>query len=141
MFTEHGCFDVELRGNILFLEIEGAWNIETALAYQETIAEVIRPVIGKHWAAITIMSNWELCTPDSETVIVNITIDALKKGLVREAVVNNSGLIKLELFEKYRNVTPPSDSKIPFRRRIHKDEEAALEWLASAGFSVDDEPR
>jgi hypothetical protein len=140
MFTEHGCFHVELRGNILFLEIEGAWNIETALAFQKVISETIKPVIGKTWATITLMSNWELCTPDSETVIVNITIDAITKGLVREAVVNNSGSIKLELFEKYRNVTPPGDSKISFKRHIYNDEETALEWLASAGFGVDEVP-
>jgi hypothetical protein len=139
MFSEHGDFDVNLRGNILFLYIQGAWNIETSVAYQEAISEAIKPVIGKNWAAITLMDDWELCTPDSESVLFEIIKDAISKGLTREAVVNSKGTIKLQLFEKYHNVKTPNDTNIPFKRRIYQDEEEALQWLATEGFSIDHE--
>ena len=137
MFTEHGCFYVELKGNILLLDIEGAWNLETALAYQKAITEAIKPIVGQNWAVLTLMNKWELCTPDSEIVIVDIVKNAITKGLTREAVVNNKGTIKLELFNKHRNVKTLSDANIPFKRHIYQDEETALEWLASEGFGVD----
>lgn len=135
MFTEHGCFHVELRGNILYLDIEGAWNIETSIAYRKAITESIQPLIGKPWAAMTLMNDWELCTPDSEIVIFDITKEALANGLVREAVVNSTGLIKLELFEKYKNIEVPTGVNMPFKRRIYQDEQSALDWLAEEGFS------
>lgn len=137
MFSEHGSFHVELRGNILFLDIEGAWNIETALAYQKEIAEAIKPIIGQNWAVVTLMDDWELCTPDSEKVIVKIVLDAIGKGLIREAVVSSQGTLKLELFDKYSHVNTSSDTTIEFKRHIYQDEKKALEWLSSEGFSVD----
>ena len=134
MFTEHGFFNVELRGNILFLYMEGAWNIETSMGFQDAISEAIKPIEGQPWAAITSMDNWELCTPDCEPVFFETIKEGIAKGMIREAVVNNSGTIKLQLFEKYRNVKLPSDIKIPFKRYIFQEQKAAMNWLKKEGF-------
>ena len=134
MFTEHGSFHVELKGNLLLQEIEGAWNIETSIAYKAAIDDIIKPMIGKPWATMTLMSNWELCTPDSELILVSIIKEAIEHGMVREAVVNDTGIIKLQLFEKYRNDKIHKNAKIPFKRRVFQNEKEALEWLASEGF-------
>lgn len=135
MFTEHGYFNVELRGNILFLDIKGAWNIETSLAYQKAISEAIKPIEGQPWAVITLMNDWELCTPDCETVLFEIIKDAIAKGLIREAVVNNNGIVKLQLFEKYRNVKLSNKTKTPFKRHIFQVQEIAMQWLKTQGFN------
>jgi hypothetical protein len=135
MFNEHGSFKVELRGNILFLTIVGAWNIETSKAYQQAISEAIKSLVGTQWAVLTFMDDWELCTPDCEPIFVEIILDGIAKGLVKEAVVNNKSTLKLELFSKYQKIKTPNDTNIPFKRHVYQDEKSALAWLVEQGFS------
>jgi hypothetical protein len=40
----------------MFLHIEGAWNLETSLAYQLAITEASKPLYDKPWVAITVLN-------------------------------------------------------------------------------------
>lgn len=136
MFKEHGSFEIKLLGNVLILNIHGAWNIETSLKYRDAINACIKPIVGQKWAVLTQMTDWELCTPDSEAVLADLIVDAISKGLVREAVVNNKGAIKLELFEKYKKLENYNDPETGFKRYIYDEQADALNWLSQEGFPV-----
>jgi hypothetical protein len=136
MFAKHGNFHLELKGNLLFITISGAWNREAALEYESAIVEATKPLIGIPWAVITVIDDWELCTPDSALVMVGMIKTAIKNGLVREAVVNSKGTIKLEIYEKYKKEKRNGPDNKLFVRHIFQNSDAALEWLSKDGFSA-----
>lgn len=115
----------------------GAWNIETAREFKLELVNNVLPLLPKQWAALTVMSDWELCTPDCEPVIVEFSLEAKKHGLTREAVVNNKEATKLELFEKYQNKQLVKQANPEFERGFFKDEDQALVWLQAQGFTTD----
>lgn len=82
------------------------------------------------------MNEWELCTPDSELVIASTVADAITKGLVREAVFNNNGAIKLELFEKYRKKQNYNKPETRFKRQVFDNQIDAETWLTQEGFPL-----
>lgn len=120
MFNLHGTFNIELRDDIVFVDMIGAWNIETAIAFSDEIKEIIKPIFGRPWAALTHMEEWELCTPDCESVIVEFSLNAKRSGLTRKAVVNEMESTKLELFSRFRNDTLVKQANPEFNRRFLK---------------------
>jgi hypothetical protein len=134
MYTEHGCFHLELKGNILFITLEGGWNLETAMAYGKAINVITKDISSEPWAVLTVTDDWELCTPDSELAIVDFVKKAIENGLTREAVVNNKSSIKLEIYGKYKHLKRSSVDNALFERAIFQDVDQALEWLNKDGF-------
>jgi hypothetical protein len=63
MFNEHGEFNVTIQGDILFAVVSGAWNLETAKAYRETMLKTIESANGNFLGLISNVNAWELCPP------------------------------------------------------------------------------
>jgi hypothetical protein len=136
MFNLHGTFKIELQDDIVFVDMIGAWNLETAIAFSAEIKALTKQIYGRPWAALTRMDEWELCTPDCEPVIVEFSLDAKRSGLTREAVVNEKESTKLELFSRFRNDSLVKQANPEFERRFFKNLASGLAWLHSEGFSV-----
>jgi len=98
MFEQHGDFNVFVVNNTITLTLEGAWNVETSLAYQQEIREKARHLKGSPFGVLTLLNDWELCTPECEKVLVEIVQTAISWGMQKEAVVNDTGAAKLLLF-------------------------------------------
>lgn len=135
MFHEHGGFDLKLEDDILLVDVNGAWNAETAKAYRKAIVKTMEPAKGKSWALISNVEQWELCTPDCELMIVELTKYCRDNGLKREAVVNsNTASIKLELFHKHLKKQASTSLPAVFQREFFKAEKEARAWLKSQGY-------
>lgn len=128
MFAGHGEYSLHLKGNILVSHAYGAWNKETALAYVKDAEKIIAPVVHKKWAVLTHISEWELNTPDVDIIHIKIIESCIDLGLRREAVINDSGLIKMEQFKK------SDSSKGGFQRKFFELQSDGLAWLNSEGF-------
>lgn len=135
MFNQHGVFHLELQGNIVFADISGPWNAETANAYSEALLKAVEPLKGKPWAAISDINRWELCTPDCETLMANLILHCREIGLRRDAIVSRTNGIKLELLKKKRTegaVKTPADA---FERAFFSTQAHAKAWLMGQGYS------
>lgn len=130
MFNPHGSYKIRRRGNVLVIDICGAWNFETAIKYQEESKLVVRPLIKKPWAVLSNISDWELCTPECEPIMAKLYRGAAQIGLVREAIINESGLIKLE---QLKRISPDVEG---IHQRIFPTQDLAVEWLSEQGFDL-----
>ena len=121
MFNEHGEFAVTRHGNILLVHVTVAWNAETAKAYKFIINKTIAPINGISWAIIINVEQWELCTPDSDFMMLQLVAQCRSNGLKREAIVNkNIESVKLELFHKHDKKHDSESSPDMFQRRFLK---------------------
>ncbi|GEA11219.1 hypothetical protein KUL49_15940 [Alteromonas sp. KUL49] len=73
--------------------------------YAADALEKTKLLFGKPWAMISDIDEWELATPDVEPTLIWLLNQGVKNNLVREAVVNDHGRIKLKQF----NVSMPDD--------------------------------
>ncbi|MFT2089980.1 hypothetical protein [Paraglaciecola sp. 2405UD69-4] len=141
MFDQHGFYSLSCHGRVVFLEMKGAWNHETTLAFKQDILQKSSPLHGEPWSLVTDMSDWELFTPECEATIVETVKQAVANGLTREAIVNSKGFIKLHLFDKYKDRTLYFDNDIAFVRRVFTETKDALQWLQAEGVNVPNEPK
>ena len=80
--------------------VTGDWNAETAKAYKHSINKAIETINDKSWAIISNVDQWELCAPDCELLMILLVAEYRDKNLKREAIVNNTKSVKIELFHK-----------------------------------------
>lgn len=138
MFNEHGEFTVIRQGNILLAHSSGAWNVETAKAYTININKIIEPIKDKPWALISNVEMWELCTPDCQILMLELSAESRDKGLKREAVVNNNTeSVKLDLFHKRTNkgTSETLEPSHVFQRCFFETDKQARQWLTNEGYS------
>ena len=101
-------------------------------SYGKQATETVKHLLGAPWAQITIVTDWELATPDVEPVMAKLVNFATVQGFSREAVVNAGGTVKMEQFNKTLKV-----AENEFVRRVFDNLEDAKQWLAQEGFSCD----
>ncbi len=128
IFQPHGQYSMSVSGRIFHVKCKGAWNAETMKLYASDALERTKHLFGQPWAMISDIDEWELATPDVEPILIWLLDQGVKNGLVREAVVNNHGRIKLKQF----NVSMPNDPR--FERKMFTTEVLAKEWLSNEGF-------
>ena len=128
MFEAHGTFELQVQGRILLAKFKGAWNLESALNYKREIEQVVSPLLGQPWAMVSNMNDWELFTPECAPVIIKLSQAAYRGGLVREAMVNQTDSIKMQIFHKPINGYPE------FERAFFTTQDEAIRWLHAQGF-------
>ena len=131
MLQGHGGFDLKLNGNIMVFTAYGAWNKETAMEFVKAATTVVAPIIESEWAMLSIITHWELSTPDCNPIIKQVVESGVKKGLRCEAIVNTQGVIKMEQF----HLSAPSSSTL-IRQEFRKIDDA-LSWLEEQGFKIE----
>jgi len=135
MFPAHGEFDINLKGNILCLDIIGPWNYEASLSFKKEVSTIIEPLQGSKWACFTILSNWELSTPDCENMVARLVGKCVHYGMEQEALVISEGTIKQQIYDKYPIPRINRDPNIDFKRQFFKQETDAMQWLSKSGYS------
>lgn len=128
MFAAHGTFELQREGRILVAKFKGAWNMESALNYQDAIQPMAAPLMGKPWAMISNMDEWELFTPECAPIIIKLSQAAYRGGLSREAMVNQTDSVKMQIFHK------PISRFPEFQRAFFTTQEQARSWLNEQGF-------
>ncbi len=131
MHEAHGDFELTLVGNVIVFQAYGAWNRETALSFVDKVTLVAAPIVGSDWAMLSIISDWELSTPDCNPIIRQVVESGVQKGLQCEAIVNDQGVIKMEQF----HLSAPTSANL--RRKEFKTKQAAIAWLSSQGFPLE----
>lgn len=134
MFNEHGEFKVTIQGDILLAVVSGAWNLETAKAYRETMLKTIESANGNFLCLISNVNAWELCTPDCQLLMGQLAKECIAKGLKREAVVNeNIESVKMDLFRKHTIKNTTKTSLDAFQRSFFETDTEAREWQKKQG--------
>ena len=131
MFSQHGAYRIERRNSVLLISISGAWNRETAQAYCKAAREASTPLIGRPYATLSDLNEWELATPDCDDLLKQLFQQAVDHGLRREAFVNKSGSIKVEQLNR---LMPCGQEHI---RKMFTNRDAAVDWLKREGFHLD----
>lgn len=134
MFSAHGSFKIARHNKVLVVSCAGAWNLETVQEYVKMATALANPLLDKPFCQITLLSDWELATPDVEPLIAKLVATANARGLCREAVVNDSGQVKLEQFDRTRKVVNEE-----FIREFFSCFQHAAEWVRDQGFDIPDE--
>ena len=134
MFNEHGGFNVSLKGDILVVVVTGAWNAETAKAYEDVVHRCVSAIKGKTWGLVCNLSEWELCTPDCELMIIDLVTKCRHSGMHREAFICETDSVKLDLFYKRdkKNISEVTVERQ--QRRFFNSNQAAWEWLKNEGY-------
>lgn len=128
MFEAHGSYDIALNGRILEVNVKGAWNVESANDYAGSVEKFVEVLQGKPWAMISIVDDFELFTPECYPVISKLSIKAYQGGLVKEAMVNFTDSVKMQVFK------PNIDGYPDFQRAFFRTKKEATVWLKQEGF-------
>ncbi|MEP0355299.1 MAG: hypothetical protein ABJH06_11910 [Paraglaciecola sp.] len=136
MFTQHGAFLLTRCGRVLFLEMKGAWNLETTLAFRRAVLDEATELNGQEWSLVTDMTEWELFTPECEPIVFETLKQSVSSGLTREALINNNGSIKLNLFKKYKNKSLYFNGLHIFKRQFFTQKQDGILWLQQEGVTV-----
>lgn len=131
MYEAHGEFTIKLSGSILQVSIIGAWNLETALAYQQEVQAVMTGKKLGTFAMITDINQWDLFTPDVAPIIRRLVREAVSGGLTHEAVIHKTSSIKLEYFKT------PESLRNNLTRKVFSNTDEALIWLENNGYYTD----
>ena len=123
-FGAHGEFNLWVEDNIAYLEVSGAWNLETAKEYIEALNHVIGPQLNAPFATIGILSDDWFPTADAIPYLFKATELAIEAGLRKEAYVTRSSL-SASITE--RLVLPENSDK--YQKREFSNLEDAIEWV------------
>jgi hypothetical protein len=122
MGIEHGSFEFELKGQILIMRPEGAWNVETAIRCCKEYKTLADTINHSPWACAVNLLSWELGTPDIWLEIDNVNAWAEIHNEKFEAVICSTSVQTAMLektYEKFTNV----------QTKFFDTEDESLEWL------------
>ncbi len=127
----HGSFDLRLDNQVLIARLSGAWNEEKSWLYFNKIKEITQPIIGKPWAALLLMNDWELGTPETEQVTKILAEWLSTHGLSKVAEIHDPSLLRQRHIERIVRENPGEIERCHFT-----EEKEAIAWLASNGFPL-----
>lgn len=127
----HGKYVIDLshlESNIFILRLVGSWNIETA---EECLNECYQVVdkyfIGKTWAFLNNLTQWELCTPEVMEYFNSNSSKFTAMGCSAQAVITHSRVDQMVTGEIHNNAESQD-----FKTQYFQNETDAIEWLESA---------
>lgn len=86
-FGIHGSLSLSLEGNILVLEGEGPWNIESLLKSGEDVVPLAKQLYGKPWGVVCTILGEPIHVPDAAQMLVEIVRSDREKGRVASALL------------------------------------------------------
>jgi len=126
MPTSHGVYQVKIKGNLLFLEATGPFNLQYVDDLMATMGRDIKKM-DDHWGQMTIFHNNSLFVPDALQKLKSSMYARKENGLKYVAVVlldpQCSFVIKEQISEIYQS------AQIPFK--FFEDCPAAENWLTT----------
>jgi hypothetical protein len=127
----HGHFDIWVDNKVVLARLRGSWNQEMAQRYADDFKQVAQPFINGRWAHIVYLDDWELGTPEFESVIAELVTWVIDNGLKRTAQVYSPSMLKQYQMDKL-----VKESINDFERRVFREESEAFEWLSHEGYPV-----
>ncbi len=129
VFYAHGSFDLDVRGEVILVTIEGSWNLEQVKRFFEAYKPFVRRQALRKFGVVSDFLNLDGATPDAIAFFEEVTAWAKAQGQVARAQVLNSPL-------REYIVDRATKSKDIFHIKSFDNKEEALDWMASLGLSI-----
>lgn len=134
-FESHGHFTIWNQGNIVFAELIGSWNEESALLFEHEFKK-IASTMPDQWGHLVYLDDWELCVPEMIEIVERLVAWCISHGLVRAANIYQSsslksGVINKMIVQKQGN----------FERAVFNNDLDGAIWLTQEGFPTTCETR
>ena len=127
----HGSYELIVRNRVVIAKIIGAWNKEESEQYFSELKKMTQGIIHEPWAIVVYLDQWELSTPDSEQVNLNLLNWLMANNLKKAAEIYSPSVLKKM---HVQNIVNKTASKID--RQCFTDDKAAIAWLESQGFPL-----
>jgi hypothetical protein len=131
---QHGEFQIWHSNNIVFAVIHGSWNTEAAECYKDEFRRIVTLQQFDRWGHIVMLNDWALGTPETESIIHDLTSWLVEHGLKHAAQVFSPSTIKR--FQLDKMVT---ETMGDFVRRQFEQTPEAVHWLEEQGYVIDKE--
>ena len=127
-------FKIWLDQKVLIAKVKGSWNQQDAEDFAREFKVVVSPLLDHDWASVILLDNWQLGVPGIEPVIKDLVSWKISRGLRYSAHVYWPSIVKeFQLERMVQNV------KGRFEMQTFKQPEEAFDWLASKGFTTDNQ--
>ncbi len=128
----HGSYELSVINQIVIAKIMGSWNKEKAEQYFTELKSIAHTVILKPWAMVVYMDKWELGTPGSDEVTLELIKWLAGNNLNKVAEIYSPSALKKMHVQQMINKT-----QFTIDRMCFHDDENAFVWLASHGFTIE----
>lgn len=136
MYAAHGYYDIYVKGQTLFIEAYGPWNLEAAKDFDSLVREKVTAHLkGSRWAMIANLHGQGLYTPESIPILQELHNWRIESGLRHIAIIHDSretdgaGITKTQFNQVYE-----ADRHNTCIERYFKFLTEAEEWLQSEGY-------
>lgn len=130
----HPKFKIWLDKNVLIAMVQGSWNQQDAKDYAQEFKAVAKPLLGKDWANITLLDNWQLGVPSIEPIIKELVSWTISRGLRYSAHVYWPSTVKEFQLER---MVQKIEGRFEIQKFQHPDD--AFKWLANKGLTTDNQ--
>ncbi len=124
-------FKVWREEQVLLATVYGSWNQQTARDFVDEFVKTAIPILDAPWAHIVYLDHWELGVPEIEPIIQQLVDWSVSHHLRVAAQVYCPHMVKKYQLERMTAIKSPS-----FEKRAYPTQQAAFDWLAAEGFSV-----
>lgn len=124
LFASHGELELWVEDNIVFMEFFGGWNLEKAKEFTHRLNTEILPLIIAPYSVIGILHDDWMPTADAIPHLTEVTLNAIKAGMVREAYVSSSALSS----RVTQSLVLPADCQ-HYQSREFETVEQAIVWV------------
>lgn len=125
-FEPHGDFTLRPQGNVILVNVAGAWNLEGKKTIMADVFALIARLTLKRFSMLVDITDFELGTPDFQRLGVAEKISLIKRGLYKTAYVNR-GNCSAQV-EQIIQMQPDIAS---FEWQVFPNQQDAQRWLAT----------
>ncbi|TYK67349.1 hypothetical protein [Colwellia echini] len=120
-----GCYVIEQQENIMLVDVQGAFDEETAESFHKDIQQLTEKMSGSAWGSLVTFRGNGLITPEAESQLRETTQHRQRKGMIAIAVVilnsSNADIQQMQFQRIYQ------DCELQFH--VFTDSENASNWL------------
>jgi len=128
----HGHYELKIKNRVLITKIIGAWNKEEGEQHFCELKKISHDLVKQPWAMVVYLDEWELGTPGSDEVTIELIKWLTANKLVKVAEIYSPSLLK-----KVHIQNMVDRSETLFERQCFSDDQAAFDWLNSQGFPIE----
>lgn len=126
--NEHGSYQMALRGQVLVINIHGAWNLETTQRWCLEYMSLADTLKKEPWACFVDLTEWELSTPECIACIDRVNDWGNLNNQKYEAVICRS-LLQQKILKQMHQRLPNVQTE------FFQDEDQAWQWLQEEGIA------
>jgi len=130
----HGSYELKVINRVLIAKIIGAWNREEGEQYFSELKRITRDLIQSPWARVVYIDDWQLGTPGSDEVTLELIQWLVSHKLQLVAEIYSPNVLKKMHIQRMVN-----SSKSDINRQYFSDDKDAFAWLETQGFSLNSE--